>query len=120
LKHLHDITERKRKYASLYHDGLKSDFIKPHVHPDYFDVYHIYNVRHQKRDALKEYLLKNGIKTEIHYPVPPHKQKALQGVLSQKEFPISSEIHATILSLPISYGHSESEIARVIETANKF
>lgn len=120
LRHLKEITEHKRKLAALYQSGLKSDFIKPHVHPDFYDVFHIYNVRHPKRDELKEYLLKHNIKTEIHYPVPPHKQNAMKGVLDTKDFPISTEIHATTLSLPISFFHTESDIERVIEVMNAF
>ncbi len=120
LKHLNEITSHKRKLAQLYHDGLKEKFIKPHVHSDYFDVFHIYNVRHPKRDALKEYLMKHEIKTEIHYPVPPNKQKAMSGVLIKQNFPISEEIHATTLSLPISFCHTESDIQRVIDVMNKF
>ena len=120
LRHLKEITDHKRKLASLYHNGLKSDFIKPHVHPDFYDVFHIYNVRHPKRDELKEYLLKNDVKTEIHYPVPPHKQNAMKGVLGTNDFPIASEIHSTTLSLPISFCHSESDVQRVIEVMNTF
>ncbi|MBW7888688.1 MAG: DegT/DnrJ/EryC1/StrS family aminotransferase [Bacteroidetes bacterium] len=120
LKHLQRITEHKRKLASLYQQGLKEDFITPQVHPDYFDVFHIYNVRHPKRDGLKEFLLKNEIKTEIHYPVPPHKQKAMEGIFGKQEFPIADEIHATTLSLPISFGTTESEVLKVIEVMNKF
>ncbi len=120
LKHLNEITEHKRQLASLYHQGLKNDFIKPQVHPDFFDVFHIYNVRHPKRDELKEYLQKNRIKTEIHYPVAPHKQKAMNGVLMKQNFPISEEIHATTLSLPISFCHTKSDVLRVIDVMNKF
>jgi len=46
LKSLDNINEHKRKLASLYHKNLKDDFIKPAVNEDYFDVYHIYNIRH--------------------------------------------------------------------------
>lgn len=120
LRHLGDITAHKRTLASLYHEGLKSDYITPLVHPDYFDVFHIYNIRHPKRDAVKEYLLKHEIRTEIHYPVPPHRQKAMVGILGTQDFPIASEIHATTLSLPISYCHTEDDIRRVIDVLNKF
>lgn len=119
LKYLDEIIKHKRKLASLYLSGLKSDFICPVVSPDYFDVYHIFNIRHPKRDNLKEYLFLNGIKTEIHYPIPPHRQKAMQGIISG-DYPISEEIHRTTLSLPISYGHTEADIYRVIDVLNKF
>jgi dTDP-4-amino-4,6-dideoxygalactose transaminase len=120
LARLDEITAHKKKLAALYQEGLKSDFIKPVFHPDYSDVFHIYNVRHPKRDALKEYLLTHEIKTEIHYPVPPHKQIAMKGILGHQDFPISAEIHATTLSLPISFCHTEAEVSKVIETMNKF
>jgi dTDP-4-amino-4,6-dideoxygalactose transaminase len=120
LRKLDDINTHKRKLASIYLKELKTDFIKPVVHTDYVDVYHIFNIRHQKRDELKEYLLKNDIKTEVHYPVSPSKQKALQDLLDQYEFPISEEIHRTTLSLPISYFHTEEDVKRVVEVMNKF
>ncbi len=120
LSHLDAITVHKKTLAALYQEGLKSDFITPVVHPDYSDVFHIYNIRHPKRDALKEYLLKHEIKTEIHYPVPPHKQIAMKDILGNQNFPISAEIHATTLSLPISFCHTKEEVIRVIETMNAF
>jgi len=119
LKKLDEINQHKRTLAKIYFDNLKEDFIKPDINTDYFDVYHIFNIRHPERDKLREYLLKNNIKTEIHYPIAPHKQKAMQGIL-KGYFPISEEIHNTTLSLPISYFHSEQDISYVIEKMNKF
>ncbi|NCQ18741.1 MAG: aminotransferase [Ignavibacteria bacterium CG_4_8_14_3_um_filter_37_9] len=120
LRHLDEINAHKQKLAKIYFENLKDDFTKPVDDKNYFDVFHIFNIRHTKRDKLKEYLLKNGIKTEIHYPVPPHKQKAMEGIIIEKDFPISEEIHATTLSLPISFYHTEDDIYRVIEAMNKF
>ncbi len=119
LKYLNEIIHFKRKLANIYLSELKKDFICPVVSDDYFDVYHIFNIRHSQRDDLKKYLLENGIKTEIHYPIPPHKQKALQGLVAG-DYPIAEKIHNTTLSLPISYGHTENEIYRVVETLNRF
>jgi dTDP-4-amino-4,6-dideoxygalactose transaminase len=120
LKYLDKINSHKRKLAKLYFKYLRDDFIKPFQDGDYYDVFHIYNIRHVKRDLLKEYLLKNEIKTEIHYPVPPNKQKAMNGIFDEKEYPISEEIHNTTLSLPISYFHQEEDVMKVIEVMNKF
>lgn len=120
LKALDEINAHKRKLASLYLKNLKADFILPQVHPNYFDVYHIFNIRHPKRDALKNYLLEHQIKTEIHYPVAPNKQKAMKGIIDHSDTPIAQEIHDTTLSLPISYYHTESDIAVVIEKMNAF
>lgn len=120
LPELERINAHKRLLAELYHRGLKNDYVKPVVDEGFFDVYHIYNIRHGRRDALKAYLAEHGIGTEIHYPVPPHRQKALQGLLDGSDYPLSEEIHATTLSLPISACHTEEEISRVIEVINRF
>jgi len=120
LTALDKINEHKRKLATLYDKNLKNDFIKPVIEKDFVDVYHIYNIRHPRRDALKEYLLKKDIKTEIHYPVAPHHQKAMSGIFDGRSFPISEEIHATTLSLPVSYMHTEQDIMSVIEVMNAF
>jgi dTDP-4-amino-4,6-dideoxygalactose transaminase len=120
LKKLDEINTHKRNLAALYHEGLKEDFIKPQIHPDFFDVYHIYNIRHAKRDLIKQFLLEKGILTEIHYPIPPNKQRAMRGILDKEVTPISEEIHNTTLSLPISYYHTEGDVLKVIETINRF
>jgi len=120
LKRLDEINDHKRKLASLYFKNLKSDFIKPSAHPDYHDVFHIFCIRHPKRDELKNHLLKNNIKTEIHYPVSPNNQTALKDLFKNEKYPISEEIHNTTLSLPISFFHTEDDVCRVAETMNKF
>lgn len=120
LKKLDEINAHKRKLAQIYLTSLNADFIKPQVHPDYFDVYHIFNIRHPKRDELKDYLLKNNIKTEIHYPIAPNKQVAMKDVLGKEVCPIAELIHQTTLSLPISYFHTEEDINRVVDVMNKF
>lgn len=119
LKHLGKINSHKRKLAKIYHQNLSNEFIKPKIQENYFDVYHIFTIRHPKRDKLKKYLIENGIKTEIHYPLSPHRQEAMQGII-YGDFPISEEIHNTTLSLPISFFHTEKEIFRVVELMNKF
>lgn len=120
LKKLDDINEHKKKLAAIYLEKIKGEFIKPVVRKDYHDNYHIFNIRHSQRDRLKKYLLEHGIKTEIHYPVAPHRQRALQDILGNNSYPISEEIHGSTLSLPISYGHSEEDIYEVAEKINGF
>lgn len=120
LKSLDAINAHKRKLAGLYIDGLSSSFILPLIDENYLDVFHIFTVRHQERDKLRTYLLERGIRTEIHYPVPPVKQKAMEGILDHLKTPIAEEIHATTISLPISYGNTEEEILQVIDVMNKF
>jgi len=117
LKILDDITNHKRELAKLYLEKLDDRFIKPIVNKDCFDVYHIFNIRHHKRDELRNYLLNNGVKTEIHYPVPPHRQKAMKDII-KGNYSISEEIHNTTLSLPISYFHTKEDILKVIDLMN--
>jgi dTDP-4-amino-4,6-dideoxygalactose transaminase len=119
LKHLDEIVANKNKLADLYLSGISKNFILPATHPDYYNGYHIFNIRHSRRDELKQFLLDNGIKTEIHYPLPPHKQKAMKSMNSYS-FPLSEEIHATTLSLPISSFHTSADINKVIRIINSF
>jgi len=119
LRHLGSINRHKRRLAAVYFEMLKDDFVAPSRDPDFVDVHHIFNVRHARRDALREFLLSNGVRTEVHYPVPPHRQEALRHVIAG-EFPISEEIHATTVSLPISTCHSEDDIRGVCEAMNRF
>ncbi len=116
---LDKITDHKRKLANLYLSNLDDKFIKPVVENNYFDVYHIFNVRHQNRDELKQYLLENYIGTEIHYPVSPNKQKFMFNIASE-DYPISEEIHKTTISLPISYFHTEADILEVCDAMNSW
>jgi dTDP-4-amino-4,6-dideoxygalactose transaminase len=118
LTYLDEINTHKRALASLYQSSLDNAYVKPVVQVDYFDVFHIFNIRHAKRDALRNYLLQNGIKTEIHYPVAPNKQLAMKGILDHQETPIAQLIHETTLSLPISYFHTKADVQYVIDVMN--
>ena len=120
LAKLNNINEHKRRLARLYFDLLKDEFIKPFEENGFYDVFHIFNIRHPKREKLRKFLLDHDILTEIHYPIPPHQQKAMTGILKNNNFPISEEIHQTTLSLPISYFHTEEDILKVIQIMNKF
>lgn len=118
LPHLDRINEHKKALARLYDRELSPAFVKPVVSDDFREVHHIYNIRHPQRDAIKAHLATHGIGTEIHYPIPPHRQEALKVVLAAENHPVAEEIHATTLSLPISVCHSPQDVAYVIETLN--
>ena len=83
------------------------------------NVWHVYPIRTLERDRLREYLSREGIETMVHYPVPPHKQKAYSE-WNDRTYCISEQIHREILSLPISQVMKEEEVKRVIETLNSF
>ena len=120
LTSLDRINVHRRTLADMYHQGLHDDYVKPVIMDGFYDVYHIYNIRHPQRDELKAYLTENGVGTEIHYPVPPYLQKALQGMFDNNAYPITGQIHDTTLSLPISTCHSTEDVTRVIEVMNRF
>lgn len=119
LKHLDEIVSHKNNLAKVYLNNLSHDFILPSVNPEFYDSFHIFNIRHKRRDLLKQYLLEHDIKTEIHYPLPPHKQNALKE-MNPLSFPLSEEIHRTTLSLPVSSFHSVEDIQHVVEVLNEF
>lgn len=119
LPYLDKINQHKRMLAQIYFDKLCNNVITPIKEQAYFDVFHIFNIRTESRDKLRQYLLENNVKTEIHYPVPPHRQTAMKGVLDGN-YPIADEIHSTTLSLPISYCHTEEDILQVCSLINRF
>lgn len=115
LRRLDEINTHKRRLAAVYREiltHLEPELVLPVDDPDYFDVYHIFNIRHRRRDELKAFLLERGIKTEIHYPVSPNRQDAMKGILNDP-CPISEEMHRTTLSLPISFFHTEADVREV-------
>mgnify|MGYP001175727006 CR=1 FL=1 len=114
LKHLDKMNEHKRKLSEIYINELPNWLKLPRVKEEEFDVFHIFCVRHQKRELIRKWLADNLIKTEIHYPIPPHKQEAMKDILIG-QWPISEELHETSFSLPISYGTSLSEVKKVCE-----
>ena len=122
LKKLPDlsvVTSHKRTLAGLYRQHLPTQLLHPAaLHPEE-DVHHIFPIRHQQRDALKQFLLDSNIKTEIHYPLPPHRQVAMQGNL-KGDYPVADLIHNTILSLPISAATSVEEVVQVCEAIRQF
>ena len=121
LPHLEEANRKKGALADIYFQELKLDgLVLPHRDPAFHDVFHIFAVRHPRRDSLREHLLKEGVRTEIHYPVPPARQKAMQGRLAAGPFPLADLIHETELSLPISVFHEPSEIRQVCQAVNEF
>lgn len=121
LKDLDNESFRRREIAKCYSNGIKNPQIKLPKW-DYTKenhVFHLYVIRCKKRNKLKNYLLDNGIETVIHYPIPPHKQKAF-GDLNHLSFPITESIHDEVLSLPIYSTLKNEEVEYVIQKINAF
>ena len=93
----------------------------PHV-PDWAaPVWHLFVVRHPRRDELQQHLTGRGIQTLIHYPIAPFDQQAYAGYgLDPANYPISRTIHANCLSLPISATHTTAEIDYVCDAVAAF
>ncbi len=118
LRRLDEMTQHKRSLADIYFKNLPDWLTLPRRVDNEYDVFHIFGVRHIHRDELCTWLLEQGVKAEVHYPFPPHQQKAMQGILHGR-WPIAEQLHLTELSLPISFGHSAEEICKVCEILNR-
>ena len=120
LPNLDTDNDKRRAIAKRYLAEIKNekitlplwDFSENHV-------FHLFVIRTENREALQEYLMQNNIQTVIHYPVPPHKQKAFPD-WNHLSLPITEKIHNEILSLPMSPVLTESEVSFVIKVLNRY
>ncbi len=124
LPHLDAENNVRRTIAERYLSEIKNDkIILPTVSllgtTQSNHVFHLFVIRTQNRSELQQYFLENGIQAMIHYPVPPHQQKALID-WNNLSFPITEKIHNTVLSLPISPVMTEDEVRFVIEILNQY
>lgn len=120
LKYLDKDNERRREIAKYYRENIKNPkIILPQAYDENAHVWHVFVVRTENRDEFQKYLSDNGIQTIIHYPTPPHKQGAYSE-WNNLSFPISEEIHRTIISIPISPVMSDEEVKKVVEVVNEY
>lgn len=112
------------RIAKLYSVELKGigDLILPaETLPDCRQIYHLYTIRTQQRDKLRNYLSEAGIETGIHYPLSPHLQQAYQHLGYKKgDFPVTERICETTLSLPMYYGLTEEQAGYVCKKLKGF
>jgi dTDP-4-amino-4,6-dideoxygalactose transaminase len=123
LRYLNAWNSERKRLAAIYDNLLAGvgDLILPVVAPGASHVYHIYMVRTNKRDELQSYLTNNDIGTLIHYPLPPHLQKAYSDLEYHKgSFPVAEEIANTCLSLPLYPGLSEENISFIADKIKQF
>lgn len=120
LQGLDEDNERRKEIAKFYLDQIKHpDIVLPEVANWDSHVFHLFVVRTERRDELQKHLQEKGVQTLIHYPVPPHKQKAYKK-WNHLDFPITEKIHAEVLSLPISQVITDEEAAQVVNAVNSF
>ena len=120
LNYLDEDNNKRKSIAKRYISEIKNPLI---ILPDVKDwnahVFHIFPIRTKNRIKLIEYLSDNGVQTNIHYPIPPHKQECYKE-LNNLSLPITELIHEEELSLPISPVMSEEEVTEIIRLINTF
>jgi dTDP-4-amino-4,6-dideoxygalactose transaminase len=120
LRRLDAMNDHRRALAARYHAGLDGlPLGLPVEAPGARHVYHLYVVRTRERDALGRFLKERGIATGIHYPVPSHKQPAVEA-FDPPALPVTERLVGEILTLPISAGHTEAEVDEVIAAVKEF
>jgi dTDP-4-amino-4,6-dideoxygalactose transaminase len=120
LPHLDAENEKRRTIARRFLSEIKNEKITlPFWDLSNNHVFHLFVIRTKNRLALQEYLQQNGIQTVIHYPVPPHNQKALS-LWNHLSFPITQKIHDEVLSLPISPVLTMDEVSYIIDVLNNY
>jgi dTDP-4-amino-4,6-dideoxygalactose transaminase len=124
LPNLDADNEKRRTIAKRYLSRIKNKKI---ILPfwDYSDnhVFHLFVIRTENRERLQEYLAQKNIHTVIHYPIPPHQQKAFSPETLWRNkllFPITEKIHQEVLSLPMSPVLTELEVDYIIENLNQY
>jgi dTDP-4-amino-4,6-dideoxygalactose transaminase len=120
LRRLDAMNDHRRALAARYRAGLAGlPLVLPVEAPGARHVYHLYVVRTPERDALARFLKERGIATGIHYPVPSHKQPAVEP-FDPPALPVTERLVGEILTLPISAGHTEAEVDEVIGAVKEF
>ena len=124
LPHLDSDNQTRNSIGKRYVSEIKNEkIIVPICDFSGNHVFHLFVVRTLERDALQAYLKQNNIETVIHYPIPPHQQKAFASDTSgwnSLSFPITEKIHREVLSLPISPVMTKDEVDEVITALNQY
>ena len=121
LKYIDKENSKRQEIAQKYCTEIKNDkIILPNFPENNAEhVWHLFVIRTKNRKELQHYFQENGIQTLIHYPIPPHKQRAYK-YWNNLSFPITENIHDEVLSLPVSPVMQDDEVAKIIEVINKF
>jgi dTDP-4-amino-4,6-dideoxygalactose transaminase len=120
LPYLDSENNARRTIAKRYLTEIKNDKVAlPFWDLSDNHVFHLFVIRTQNRNELQQFLAQNGIETIIHYPVPPHQQKALSH-WNHLSFPITEMIHNEVLSLPMSPVMTKDEVSHIIATLNLY
>ena len=120
LRHLDEDVALRRRVARRYRDGIRHPQIAlPEVAHEEQHAWHLFVVRCHRRDALQRHLQARGVQSQVHYPVPPHRQPAY-AELREAWLPLTERLHEEVLSLPLGPSLGEDAVARVIAACNAF
>lgn len=121
LKYLDSITVKRQILAAKYIKEIQNSELNLPSNPNEpkEHVWHLFVLQSNDRNDLKDYLNKNGIATLIHYPIPPHKQKAYEE-FNQLNLPITESIHRHVLSIPLNEALSHNDITHIINCLNEY
>ena len=122
LKHLDQWTRERQRVAKRYQELLAGTPLQLPFEPAYAEsVWHLYVVRHPRRDELKAHLEANGVGCALHYPLPLHLQKCYAGLgYKTGDFPVAEKAGRECLSLPIYPELTDAQIQRVVEVVKSF
>ncbi len=122
LKHLDTWTNRRREIATQYQQLLFNSNVQLPCERQWAKhVYHLFVIRTNRRDALKDYLQEHGVGTHIHYPTPIHFQEAYEKLgYKVGDFPISERNAGEILTLPIYPELTTEEVEKVAGLITEF
>lgn len=121
LKYLTKWNGQRIKIAARYKELLKdAQIILPKEQCNSKHIYHQFVIRHNKRNMLQRHLLRNGIQTQIHYPVPVHKQKTFIELGIKIKLSVTEKICREILSLPINPWLREEEVQYISSCISKY
>ena len=116
LPYLDAANQRRKEIASLYINKVENPQIRiPQSDRDC--VWHIFPIFSEHRDQLQQYLAKNGVETQIHYPIPPHKQRCYKE-WSHLSLPITEQIHAQELSIPCHQAMTPADATVIVNLLN--
>ena len=120
LKYLDDDIAWRRHVARRYRDGIRhSQIMLPQVAREEQHAWHLFVLRCTRRDALQQHLQSHGIQTQVHYPVPAHRQPAYPS-LWHFQLPLTERLHDEVLSLPMGPTLRDDEVDRVIDACQSF
>ena len=121
LNYLDEDNSKRNKLAKIYFDSLKYLPLKlPETRSNSSHVFHLFVIRSEQRNKLKDFLQKNCVHTTIQYPVPIHKQEYFQKMYGHKSLPFTEEISRNILSLPMFPELSDNDIHFTIDFIRKY